>query len=202
MADLAADGHARRPKPPNQVERCLERLNAGDASAWPELLALVYDQLHQQARAVFRTERNTIQATALLHDALSELLERGCANVSFEEPSRFFAFVSRVIRNRLRDHARRRNSAKRGGGVAAAALAEHIPDRPAALDLATLVALHDVLEQLRGHDEGLWAVTELKFFCGLTTREIADALGRGVSTVESDWVFARAWLQTQLERAG
>jgi DNA-directed RNA polymerase specialized sigma24 family protein len=39
----------------------------------------------------------------------------------------------------------------------------------------------------------------LKYFAGLSHEQVADALGITVRTVERDWRFARAWLQTQWE---
>jgi RNA polymerase sigma factor (sigma-70 family) len=42
-------------------------------------------------------------------------------------------------------------------------------------------------------------VVELRFFGGLSNREVAVQLGISLSTVEADWRFARAWLRSELE---
>ena len=71
-------------------------------------------------------------------------------------------------------------------------------DLPAGLREVDLSALHDVLDRLRSHDERLWTVTELKFFCGMTNQETAEAVGVAVKTIEADWTFVKSWLQKHL----
>lgn len=181
-----------------EIEECLDALNGGDGSAWDRLIPLVYDQLRNEAHAVFRNERSTLQATALLHDALADLLSEDLEKLKFEGPGRFFALASRVIRNRLSDHVRRRKAGKRGGGAARVRLDERGGELAAEFGTIDLIALHEVLEQLRDYDERLWSVTELKFLLGLTNQEAADALGIAVKTVEADWTFAKSWLRKQL----
>ncbi len=182
-----------------RIQACLDQLNSGDATAWDRLIPLVYQQLRAQAHSVFRNERSTLQATALLHDALADLLNHDLQAISFDGPGSFFAFASRVIRNRLSDHVRRRNAAKRGSGAAIFSLEIAGGDAPAALLSVDVTALHDVLEKLRETDERLWTVTEMKFFCGLTNAEVGEALGVSARAVERDWTFAKAWLHRQLE---
>lgn len=184
-----------------RIQECLEALNNGDTAAWGRLIPLVYEQLRRQAHAVFRNERNTLQATALLHDALADLLEHDLDQLKFEGPGRFFALASRVIRNRLQDHLRRRGAGKRGGEVTIKSLDPDRDDLPARLKQVDVIALHDVLDQLRAFDDRLWQVTELKFFVGLTNQEAAEALAIAVKTVESDWTFAKSWLQKHLGEA-
>jgi len=186
------------PSDRTKLQVCLDELNAGDGSAWERLIPLVYQQLRTQAHAVFRYERNTLQATAVLHDALVDLLQQELSELQFEGPGRFFALVSRAIRNRLQDHVRRRRAAKRGGGTMIRIADVGSDDMPAGLREVDVVALHDVLDKLRAYDERLWEVTELKFFCGSTNQEAAEALGIALKTVESDWTFAKSWLQKQL----
>lgn len=180
-----------------RIQACLNELNAGDASAWNRLLPLVYDQLRREAHAVFRDERVTLQATALLHEALADLLEHDLDQLKFESPSRFFALASRIIRNRLQDHIRSRKAAKRGGGVRLS-FDEAAGDALATLASDEIQELHEALEELRALDERLWTVIEFKFFYRMMNKEIAKALGVSAKTVESDWTFARAWLKKRL----
>ncbi len=181
-----------------EIQRCLNDLNRGDSGAWERLLPLVYEPLRRQAHAVYRGERDTLQATALLHEALIDLLESDLKAFQFEAPGRFFALASRMIRNRLLDHVRRRGAQKRGGGNARIGTAQIEQEFAVQCRELDLIALHDTLEQLREFDEHLWLVTELKFFRLMSNAEIAESLGRGLSTVESDWRFARAWLAQRL----
>ncbi|MCU0727557.1 MAG: ECF-type sigma factor [Planctomycetes bacterium] len=41
-------------------------------------------------------------------------------------------------------------------------------------------------------------ITEMKFFGGMTNREIASALGVSLRTVELDWTMAKGWLSERL----
>lgn len=180
-----------------EIHSLLGRLGEGDGDAWHRLVALVYEQLRLQAHAVFRRERNTLQATALLNEVLAEL-QLNVQEYEFEGPSRFFALVSRVMRNRLLDHVRRDKTEKRGGGAIRVTLDPSRDEWQEPIRPFEAVDLHNALEELRRLDERLWIVTELKFFYGLNTQQVADSLKLSVSTVESDWRFAKAWLKQKL----
>ena len=65
-----------------------------------------------------------------------------------------------------------------------------------------LLSLHEALERLTELDDRQARVVELRFFGGLTTAEIAGALGVSERTVEGDWMHARAWLRRELSRPG
>jgi RNA polymerase sigma factor (TIGR02999 family) len=97
-----------------------------------------------------------------------------------------------MMRRILVNHARDRAAGKRGGG------AEHVPLTLAGEGIGAvevnLLDLHDALERLGETDPRKARIVELKFFGGLTTEEIAGALGISAATVERDWKFARAWL--------
>jgi RNA polymerase sigma factor (sigma-70 family) len=54
-------------------------------------------------------------------------------------------------------------------------------------DLFQQLVLPDVAQMVR-----------LRFFGGLSTEEVAEALGVSPSTVKRDWTFARAWLLREL----
>lgn len=60
--------------------------------------------------------------------------------------------------------------------------------------LTEVVAIDELLEQLAVQDLRMAQIVELRFFGGLTNREIADALGINERTVKRDWHVARAWL--------
>jgi RNA polymerase sigma factor (sigma-70 family) len=70
------------------------------------------------------------------------------------------------------------------------------PERPRAI-----LELNDALERLATVDTRKARVVELRYFGGLTEDEIADVLKISAVTVRRDWVFARAWLYSELHRA-
>jgi RNA polymerase sigma factor (TIGR02999 family) len=177
----------------------LARAGAGDASATDELLPLVYSELRELAARHLRSERSdhTLQPTALVHEAYMRLV--GPGEVTWESRSHFFGAAAQAIRRILTDHARARDSLKRGGGRGGEPLPE-VPsvDRPT--DDVDYVALDAALERLAAIDPQKVRVVELRFFAGLTADETALSLGVSASTVARDWRFARAWLQRELSQ--
>jgi len=162
-----------------------------------QMLPLVYEELRLLARRRLRDERagHTLDTNALVHEAYLRLAGR--EGVAWRDRPRFFALASRVMRNVLVDHARRRAAAKRGDGVGAATLHDDV----AAVDPRTtdFLAVHDALQQLEAHDPRLVQVVECRFFAGCTAAETADALSMSLRTVERDWMRAKAYLHDILE---
>lgn len=164
----------------------------GDADALDRLLPQVYDELRRIAGARLRRERadHTLHATEIVHEAFMKLvpLER----VDWQNRAHFFAIASRAMRNVLIDHAARRGTAKRGGGMVSVPLEEvgAAAERP----LEDLIALSRALDELERIDERQARVVECRFFGGLSLEETAEALGISPATVSRDWTFARAWL--------
>jgi len=176
---------------------------AGLLAAWharepgsdEKLFACVYSELRKMAARQMRRENSghTLQATALAHEAYLRL--SGGERVADVDQSHFCAIASRLMRQILVDHSRRRNSAKRGGGRTESLLDAFVPSVP---DQADLVELDMALERLRELDPREASVVELRFFAGLSVPEIAATLGLSIATVERDWAAARTWLRREL----
>lgn len=179
------------------IDELLQRWAEGDAAALDRLLPIVYADLRRLARRVLRAApgQETLQTTALLHDAMLRLLGR--APGSFEGPMHLMNACARMMRQVLVDRARRAQRDKRGGRwirAEAGELAElPIPDG------TELLALEQALEQLEQLQPRMAEVLELRYFMGLEMQEIAAALSLSERTVGRDWVAARAWLKTRLD---
>jgi RNA polymerase sigma factor (sigma-70 family) len=65
-----------------------------------------------------------------------------------------------------------------------------------------MLALGDVLERLARLDPRQAQVVELRFFCGLTHKEIAETLSVSERTVKDDWFTAKAWIHRELVKDG
>lgn len=171
-----------------------------DGEAAPEaLVALIYDQLHQQAKRLMEGERrdHTLQPTALVHEAYLRILGANSGDDDFDSKAHFFRLAARCMRSVLVDHARSRGRQKRGGGqvlVSVESIAALFEER--CLDV---LALDEALEQLSTMDPQLARVVELRFFAGLTISEAAETLGVSTPTVERAWRVARAWLRQRLQ---
>ncbi len=155
-----------------------------------QLVARVYDELRALASSYLRHEGvgHTLQPTALVHEAYVKLQAQ---SVVPTDPSHFFAVAAQAMRRILSDHARRRKSARRGGGRRITLRDEHAVDPEAFLDV---LALDQAIERLGESHERAARIVELRYFGGLGVEESARALGVSPVTIKRDWRFARAWL--------
>lgn len=164
-------------------------------------MPLVYDELRKLAAR--RLEREpvgqTLQATALVHEAYLRLVE-GKEDRHWDGRGHFFAAAAEAMRRILVDQARRRLSLKRGGDRKRDAIDENeiaVPEP--SIDL---LAVHEALEKFEAVDATAAQIVKLRYFAGLTIPQAAEALGISTSAADRSWTYARAWLHTALEEPG
>jgi RNA polymerase sigma factor (TIGR02999 family) len=176
--------------------RLLQSLSAGDAQAADALFPLIYEDLRRLAQSYLRRERpgHTLQPTALVHEAYVRLVNSEGLRV--QDRAHFFRLAARAMRNLLVDHARRKQTLKRGADPLIQT--QSALDRVGLWDEARLLELHEALEVLGQHDPRKAQLVEMRFFGGLTIEEAAAALEIGHATAERDWAFAKAFLLKQL----
>ena len=181
---------------PDGVTQLLIDWSRGDEDARDQLLPVVYQQLRRLAGAHMRRERrgHSLQPTALVHEAYLRLIDQ--RQVDWRNRAHFFGAAAVMMRRILVNHARDRAAAKRGGGARRVSLT--FADRAFPTAGVDVLALHDALQKLADMDLRKSQIVELKFFGGLTTREIAERLQLSVATVEREWNFSRAWLHEAL----
>jgi RNA polymerase sigma factor (TIGR02999 family) len=177
-------------------------IEPGDPCAAEQLLPLVYDELRRLAAQKLAQEKagQTLQATALVHEAYARLLRSSaataCGEQRWDSPGHFFAAAAEAMRRILIDRAREKSSRKRGGGRKRLDID--------AIDLATraspnqLLALDDALGKLAREDAAAARLVELRYFAGLTVKEAGKALGISTATAYRHWKYARAWLHGEL----
>jgi RNA polymerase sigma factor (TIGR02999 family) len=170
----------------------------GDRRAAGELAAAVYSELRRLAHRYLQHERggHSLRSTDLVHEAYLRLVNQQQAQ--WQDRAHFFAVCGKIMRQILVDHARARLRDKRGGGAPMLVLNEAI-DLPEQRTFE-LIALDDALESLAKLDPQQSHIVELRFFAGLSVEETAEALGISRTTVNRDWVTARAWLLRELSR--
>jgi RNA polymerase sigma factor (TIGR02999 family) len=173
----------------------LHRIREGDRSALDALIPLVHGELHRLAANQMRRDRGsiTLQPTALINEAFLRLF--GATVPEFHDRSHFLGIMSRVMRQVLVDHARKRHAQKRGSGlqVPLEELAAE-PGRP----VADLLVIDEVLDRLAAEDPRLVRLVEMRFFAGMTAEETASALGESAHVVRHDLRYAMAWLRRDL----
>ena len=140
-----------------------------------------------------RARGHTLQPTALVNEVYLKLIGR--RTVQWQNRAQFFGFAAELMRRILVDHARARQTGKRGGDVVKIALAD--VDVPAEEDL-DLIALDEALKNLVVLEARQARIVELRFFGGLTVEEIAGLLEISPRTVKRDWRIARIWLFQRL----
>lgn len=192
-----------------QVTQLINLASGGDSRAAEELLPLVYDELRRLARARMAGEAaggagQTLQPTALVHEAYMRLLGPQGEQLRWDGRGHFFGAAARAMRRILVDRARSRNRLKRGAGAGRVPLDENAVaaavgggDEGAADDL---LALEAALEKLEGLDRRKAEVVMLRYYAGLSIEETAAALDVSPATVKNDWAFARAWLNREMTR--
>ena len=180
-----------------EVTILLEEIRAGSPGARDQLVALVYDELRRLGGDLLRRERpgHTLQPTALVHEAVLRLFRPDALSAA-QGRAQFLAAAARAMRQVLVDHARRRAADKRGGDRERLPL-DDVLDHFAEQHL-DLLAIHEALTRLAGLHERQSQVVELRFFGGYTVEEIAGQLAVSVSTVESDFRKATAFLRGRL----
>ena len=186
--------------PARQVTGLLIAWGAGDESAFEQLVPLVHAELRRLAHREMGRERagHTLQTTALVNEAYLRLID--VSQVQWQDRAHFFAMSARLMRRILVDHARSRQSHKRGGGRRRVSFEEVLV---VPLERGSdLVALDDALQALAAVDARKCQVVELRYFGGLSVEESAEALHVSPDTILRDWRLAKAWLLRELSGGG
>ena len=183
--------------PGKQVTRILTDPSLGERQRSEELLPLVYDELRKLARARMAREApgQTIQATALVHEAFLRLV--GDSGTDWNGRGHFFGAAAQAMRRILVDQARRKARLRHGGDMQRVDLDD--VDVPGPMPDDDLLALDQAIQKLEQADARKGQIVQLRQFGGLTAEETAEVLGVSLSTVEREWRFIKAWLRTELD---
>jgi RNA polymerase sigma factor (TIGR02999 family) len=178
--------------PGDEITRILQAADQGNGGASDVLLPLVYEELRRLAAARMAQEAagQTLQPTALVHEAWLRLFEG--KNQNWQSRGHFFGSAAEAMRRILIERARRKHRLKHGSGqvilnIEDIDIAETQPDEQ-------ILLIDEALERLRAHDPEWARIVTLKFYGGLTDKEVAETLQVTDRTVRNKWRFARAWL--------
>ena len=176
-----------------EVTRILAAIEQGDPTGAVQLLPLVYDELRRLAAQKLAQEKpgQTLQATALVHEAYLRLLD-GEHPKNWHRWGHFFSVAAEAMRRILVDNARRKRTRKHGGGL----VRHDIDDvQLAAPELGEdLLALDEALDLLGKEDPVKAELVKLRHYAGLTVDQAAEALHISPATADRYWAYARAWL--------
>jgi RNA polymerase sigma factor (TIGR02999 family) len=184
------------------VTSLLRRWTDGEQDALGDLVPAVYTELRRLARLALRRERgdHTLQPTALVHEAFVRLMPQ--QRKAWQNREHFFAVCAQLMRQVLVDHARRHRAKKRGGGDVRLDL-DAIPDAACTdmPDAVDMLRLDRALSELAAIDPPRASIVEMRYFAGMTLKEIGVVVGRPEWEVKKDWLLAKAWLKRHLKEA-
>ena len=166
-----------------------------------ELFPLIYGELRRVAGRYLRRERHnhTLQPTALVHEAWLKLQNDRAGE--WHGRTHGLALGAQAMRRLLVDHGRYQKRDKRGAGVQPVALDDLLKaNTTGGVPIEDLLTLEAALTRLEASDARAAQVVSLRFFSGMSSKEVAEYLGLSVRTVEADWTHARAWLKRELSK--
>lgn len=175
----------------------LHEIDDGDQQAAAELLPQVYEELRKLAAIRMSRENpgQTLQATALVHEAYLRLIEDDPSD-HWDSRGHFFSAAAEAMRRILVESARAKSAQKRGGDM------NRIPIDCVPLSIGaesiSLIDLDDALTALKQADPQSARLVELRYFSGLEVQEIADILGISRRKAHYMWDYARSWLRKRL----
>ncbi|CAN5393445.1 ECF-type sigma factor [soil metagenome] len=181
----------------NDITTCLSKARNGNQQAFNLVFEHVYGTLRQMAHRILAYKRynDTLNTTALVHEAYEKLV--GNQEIDWEDRSHFFSVAAKAMRFILIDYARAQTSQKRGGRdqiLPLDALQLAVVERS-----SELMALDEALDLLMKNNSRLGNLVELKFFGGLTYKEIATLTGYSERTLKRDWERARTWIYSVMK---
>lgn len=182
-----------------EATQILSQIEQGDPSAAEKLLPLVYGELRKLAEARLLQEKpgQTLQATALVHEAYIRLVDSR-QHQQWRSRGHFFAAAAEAMRRILVENARHKRSLKCGGTMRRTPIDD--VELAEAIDHDDLLELDDALKELAAKQPPLSELVKLRYFAGLTIEEAAEALGMSATSAKRYWTYARAFLRRELQR--
>ena len=183
----------------SEITQILYDWNNGYEDAKERLMPYVYDELKRQARFLMSRERSnhTLQPTALVHETFIQLSKQ--SGIDWKNRGHFYGIASRLMRQILVQYARLHAAEKRGNNPIHFSLDDvQVPLKERA---GSILALDEALKNLAKTNEEQTKIVEMRFFGGLTNKEISDALEISERSVVRKWKAARLWLYQELNKS-
>ena len=180
------------------VTQVLAQIESGDPQAAEQLLPLVYEELRKLAatRLVQEKPGQTLQPTALVHEAYLRLLGPAGVDMQWNNRGHFFAAAAEAMRRILIDRARRKRAVRHGGGQERVDFEE--VDFAIQKDDDQLLAMNDALDKLANKNKVEAELVKLRYFVGMTSAQAAEVLGITEAAAKHYWIHARTWLYQEI----
>jgi RNA polymerase sigma factor (TIGR02999 family) len=182
----------------SEVTLLLGRVEQGDGLAAKQLLPLVYDELRKLAEQRMARENpgQTLQATALVHEAYLRLVDGGHGN-GWNGRGQFFKAAAKAMQRILVDQARRKKAEKRGGNGQRVSLDSLDGDCNSNAD--EILDIDEALDRLARDEPDAAQLIRLRYFAGLSYEDAAEIVGISRSAAYAHWSYAKVRLKTLLD---
>jgi RNA polymerase sigma factor (TIGR02999 family) len=182
----------------SDVTQILNAIEQGNTQAAEKLLPLVYEELRALATQKMAHEKpgQTLQATALVHEAYLRLVDGGGQN--WNGRGHFFKAAAEAMRRILVESARRKKTQRAGGERQRVNFNESLVIGEQEIRPDDLLALNDALDKLSKEDRMAADLIKLRIFGGLTVIRAAEMLGVSRSKAYADIEYASAWLRLEI----
>jgi RNA polymerase sigma-70 factor (ECF subfamily) len=183
----------------NDFNQILSQIGAGERAS-SKLMDLLYAELREMAGRLMQRERadHTMQPTALVHEAFLRLVNSDM--VGEQGQLHFLDAAAVTMRRVLVDHARAVGAAKRGGGERRDRITLHAIGASDSDQDVDILTLHQALEELSELDERQAKIVELRFFGGMSGKQIAEHFSVSRNTIVRELTLARAWLRRRIAK--
>ncbi len=183
-------------EPDSEITTLLNGSDALEPAVANRLEKLVYSDLKRIAASKIAQESTsgTMTVTALVHEAFMRL--ESTESMTWQSRRHYFGAAAEAMRRILIDRARYYMRQRREGAKSALSLDEGLiveGVRP-----SELVELDDALADLESFDKELALILKLKYFAGLSAREIAEVYESSTRTMARRIEAGRAWLMSQM----
>ncbi|MFM7590461.1 MAG: ECF-type sigma factor [Isosphaeraceae bacterium] len=162
------------------------------------LIHSLYEELRTLAERYFQPSTqgyHTLQPTALVHEVFIRMSHYS-PEQQFQSKSQFYRAAAESMRQILIENYRRKSAIRRGGHMIRLAVPlQQVPDPT---DFIDLLELDDLIETLARNEPLKAELVKLRFFCGLTIEEAADALAISHATADRWWAYAKAFLAMKM----
>lgn len=182
----------------DEVTQVLTAIDRGEKHRASDLLPLVYEELRKLAAYRLAQEQpgQTLQATALVHDAYLRIIQSN-DSLSWDSRGHFFAAAAEAMRRILLEHARRKRRHKHGGKLRRLDIPLEISATNPSDDF--IIAVDESLDALSEQNAEAARLVKLRFFAGLTQQEAAKVLNIPSRSADRLWAYAKAWLYAELQ---
>jgi len=170
----------------------------GSQNAYNQLFPLVYKELKRLAHCKINKEYSsiTLSSTSLVHEVYLKMIDQ--TRILASDKSHFLAISAQCMRQILVDHARKKNTEKRGGDPSDLTYVDELLNKDQKTE--EIINIDQKLDELEKLNKRLADVVVMRFFGRLTLDATAEALDVSISTVKRDWAKARGWLYKELKK--